>query len=136
MKFLESKTGAAFAVLLLIMVLCKQAKADEHYGNFVTTQPALEFVFDAALTADMLTTAQIHNHPPLIETNPILGQHPSTGKIALYGLGVATLHAAITYEMISQDVPKPIITAWELLSIGVEVGYTAHNYSLGVRMKF
>lgn len=142
MKFIESKSFAIFAFLLLAVLLCKQSKADEHYGNFITTQPPLEFVFDAALTADMLTTADIKNTRykntglPYVETNPILGQHPGTGKIAAYGAGVALIHAAITYEMVSQDVPKPIIYAWELLSIGVELGYTAHNLSVGCKVRF
>lgn len=136
MKFTESKGFAIFAFLLLAAVLCHRAKADENYGNFVTTQPKLEFVFDAALAADMITTAQIKNHPPLYETNPILGRHPSDAKIAGYGLAVAGLHAAITYEMVSQGVPRVIINTWELLGIGIETGYVAHNYKLGLRIKF
>lgn len=133
---MKLKEFAMFGLLVIALAACKSAQADEHYGNFVSTQPALEFVFDAALTADMLTTAQIKNHPPLVETNPILGEHPSTGKIAAYGLGVATLHAAITYEMVSQGVPRAIINTWEVLSIGIETGYVIHNYKLGVRIKF
>jgi hypothetical protein len=136
MRVFETKSFALFAVLLLLLSIAARSKADENYGNFITTQPKLEFVFDAALAADMLTTADIKNHPPLIETNPLLGQHPSDGKIAAYGLGVAALHAAITYEMVSQGVPKPIVTAWELIGIVVEAGYTAHNYRLGMRIKF
>lgn len=128
-----------FAIALTLvgtLAFVNSAKADEHYGNFVSTQPALEFVFDAALTADMLTTAQIKNQHYYVETNPILGQHPSDGKIAAYGAGCALLHAAITYELVSQDVPKPIIYAWELLSIGVETGYVVHNYKLGLKVRF
>jgi hypothetical protein len=124
------------AALLLLGFLCANAKADDsHYGNFFTTQPKLEFVFDGALMADMMTTADIKN-TNLVETNPILGAHPSDAKIAAYGLAAAGLHAAITYEMVSNDVPRGIITAWELVSIGVETGYVAHNYRLGLRIKF
>jgi hypothetical protein len=125
---------AALVGILLMVTQC--ARADEHYGNFVTTQPVEEFVFDAALAADMLTTADIKNHPNLIETNPILGQHPSDAKIAMYGASAALLHAAVTYELVSQDVPKPVIRVWEYLSIGVEVGYVTHNYKIGLKMRF
>jgi hypothetical protein len=146
----------AFIVLALFM--CANAHADDsHYGNFITTQPKLEFVFDAALMADIMTTADIKNHPQqcspamaningtgqqsvcsggLVETNPILGAHPSDAKIAAYGLTMAGLHAAITYEMVSNDVPRAIINAWELVSIGVEAGYVARNYRLGLRVRF
>lgn len=142
MKFIESKYFAIFAFLVLAVVLCKQAKADEHYGNFIGTQPPLEFVFDAALTADMLTTADIKNTRykntglPYVETNPILGQRPSASKIAAYGAGMALLHAAITYEMVSQGVPRAIINVWEIIGIGVEAGYVAHNYKVGCKIKF
>jgi hypothetical protein len=125
---------AALVGILVMVAQC--ARADEHYGNFVKSQPVEEFVFDASLAADMLTTADIKNHPNLIETNPILGQHPSDAKIAVYAASAALLHAAVTYELVSQDVPKPVIRAWEYLSIGVEAGFVAHNYSIGLRMKF
>jgi hypothetical protein len=125
------------AFTALALFLCSQSKADDsHYGNFFTTQSKLECVFDVALMADMMTTADIKNHPGLYETNPILGLHPSDAKIAAYGLTMAGLHAAITYEMVSNDVPRGIITAWELVSIGVEAGYVVHNYRLGLRIKF
>jgi hypothetical protein len=126
---------AAIAFVVLVIILCGTARADENYGNFFSTQPKLEWVFDAALAADMLTTNDIKGSG-LVETNPILGQHPSTGKIVAYGGAVAALHAAVTYEMVSQGVPHAIITGWEAVSIGVETGYVVHNYSLGLRFKF
>jgi hypothetical protein len=135
-RFTETKGFALLAFLLLAVLLCHRAKADDSYGNFFTSQPKLEFVFDAALAADMLTTADIKNHPGLVETNPILGQHPSDAKIAGYGLAAAGLHAAVTYELVSQGVPRAIINTWELLGIGIETGYVAHNYKLGLRIKF
>ena len=126
------------AMILLLVFLCSQAKADEHYGNFFDTQPKLEYAFDAALLADMLTTNDIRYRPAtqFVEYNPLLGSRPSAGTIAAYGLAVAGLHAAITYEMVSNDVPSAVITGWEAISIGVETGYVAHNLSVGLRFKF
>ena len=108
---------------------------EEHYGNFITSQPELEFVFDTLLTLDMLQTANI-KHTQYVETNPLLGERPSDAKIAAYGASVALLHAAITYEMVSQNVPKPIITAWEFIGTGIEAGYVGHNYKFGVKVRF
>jgi hypothetical protein len=134
--FLDNIVSPLVGILLLYAILVSTAKADENYGNFFSTQPKLEWVFDAALAADMMTTADIKNHPNLIETNPVLGEHPTDAAIIGYGLAAAGLHAAVTYEMVSQGVPKGIITAWEAVSIGVETGFAAHNYSLGLRFKF
>jgi hypothetical protein len=128
-NFWNNVATLALAVLLII-VLCSRAKATE--------TPASEFVFDAALAADMLTTADIKNHPAsqIIETNPLLGQRPSDGKIAAYGAVIAALHYGITRELVSEDVPMPVIQTWEWIGIFVEAGYTAHNYKLGLRIKF
>lgn len=128
--------GIRLFTLAAVLVASQAHCAETGDAPFFPSMPKLEYAFDAALAADMLTTADIHNHPPLVETNPLLGTHPSAAKIAAYGAGAAIFHALITYELVSQDVPKPIVTAWEVLSIGVELGYTGHNLKLGCRFKF
>lgn len=100
------------------------------------SMPKSEYVFFAAEAADMLTTLDIKNHPELRETNPILGDHPSDGKVISMCVGAALIHSAITYEFVDNNVPKPIIRAWEYISIGVETGFAVHNYSLGLRFRF
>ncbi len=138
---LIENTMALLSVIGLLVFLCSKAKAadeTEHYGNFFTSQPKLEYVFDAALLADMLTTNDIHYFPAnkMVEYNPLLGSRPGPGAVAAYGLTAAALHAAITYELVSQNAPSQLITVWEALSIGVEAGFVAHNYSVGLRVKF
>lgn len=98
--------------------------------------PKEEYVFFLAEAADMMTTLDIKNHPELQEENPILGKHPSDSKIIALCVGAALLHSAITYEMVDQGVPRPIVKVWEYVSIGVETGFAVHNYTLGLRFKF
>lgn len=97
--------------------------------------PVTEYVFDAALAADMITTADIHNHYGMYETNPVMGRHPSDAKIAVYGAASAVVHAGVTLLMQHENVNPKIIQVWEFFSIGFEIGYVAHNYHLGLRMK-
>jgi hypothetical protein len=113
---------AALKWAAIFLALCGSAVAAD--------LPPAEYVFDAALAADMLTTADIHNHARLYETNPILGRHPSEARIAIYGATSALAHAGVTLLL-----PRRFVEAWEALSIGVEVGYVAHNYHLGLRLK-
>jgi hypothetical protein len=137
-RYLNNIIGI-IALLALLFLLCHQAKAeesDEHYGNFFTTQPVLEYVFVAANLADMSTTIDIKNHPGLQETNAILGAHPGSGKIYEYFAATTAIHAAITYELVSQNVPKPLVNAWECVSIAYEAGTVGHNLSFGLRFKF
>jgi hypothetical protein len=95
----------------------------------------LEWAFDASLAADMLTTADIRNHPDQHEMNPVLGRYPSDARIAVYGATAAGLHYLVTRALEGANAPPGLVTAWELLSIGVEVGWVAHNYSLGLRVR-
>jgi hypothetical protein len=116
------------ALVLLALLIAGAAHADDF--------PATELLFDVALAADMATTADIKNHPGIHETNPILGAHPSDGKIAAYGACAGLIHAAITYEMVEHHAPGFIVQAWEFLGTAVEVGYAEHNRRLGLKLRF
>ena len=98
-----------------------------------------EYVFDLALAADMFTTLDIKNQRNadgtwrLEEKNGLLGTHPSDARVISYIALAATLHAAITYEMVSNNVPMSFVHAWEYVSIGVATGFAVHNYTIGLR---
>lgn len=111
-------------------------ECDQWCKPFLSSLPTEEYVFFGASTLDMLTTLDIKNHPKIHETNFLLGEHPSDGKILGYFVGMDLLHAAITYELVDQNVPKPIVKAWEYVTIGVETGYAVHNLHLGLRFSF
>lgn len=110
-----------------------------HYGSFFGTLPKSEYVFDLALAADMFTTLDIKNQKNvdgtwrLEEKNGLLGTHPSDARVISYIAGAALLHAAVTYEMVSNNVPMSFIHAWEYVSIGIETGFAVHNYTIGLR---
>jgi hypothetical protein len=122
----------------LLTVACYSAQAEEHYGNFFATQPQLEYVYDAVTVGDMLTTLDIRQHPAsqVVETNPVLGSRPSNVRVVCYFATSLALHAAITYELVSNDVPEPVINAWEYISIGFESAYVGHNLSIGLHFHF
>jgi hypothetical protein len=130
--------GIALWALILWAALstCSHAGTveDENGNKVYTSMPKLEYVFDAALAADMLTTLDIKNHPGKIEeTNAILGKHPSDAKVITYGLACGAVHALITREMVNGHVPSVIVNVWEALSIGVEARAAGNNYRLGLR---
>ena len=129
------KTALPITLSALLIGSSAYGADTEHYGPFFKTLPKSEWAFTAAIAADMLTTYDIRHHKALDETNAILGPHPSGTTIAAYGLSCAVLHSLITYELVSQNVPAPIVNAWEYITIGVEVGYVVHNYSLGLRIR-
>lgn len=132
-------------IVLILAFIAGRADAQEADGgvkqrdelpNFWRAMPKAEWLFDAALAADMLTTYDIRRHPELEEKNVLLGAHPNGAQIAGYGLLMAGLHAAITYELVREDVPTPVVAVWELVTIGIETAYTVNNYRLGLRCRF
>jgi len=132
-RFFEN--GVALAMFaLLATFLCSHAKADDTNPNAPT--PVTEWVYQGAAFADMLTTLDISRHPNLVEENPLMGQHPSDGKVLGYFAATGVLHYLVTRELVRENVPAPIVQTWEALGIGLEVGLVAHNYSIGLRARF
>ena len=112
----------------------KCAMADEPLSSEKPIPP-LEWAYQGAAIADMMTTLDIKNHPNLQEENVILGPHPSDGKVLAYFAATGGLHYLITRELVNGNAPKPLVSAWELISTSFEISYAAHNYSLGLRFK-
>ena len=132
-RFFEN--GVALAMFaLLAAFLCSHAKADDTNPSALT--PVTEWVYQGAAFADMLTTLDISRHPNLVEENPLMGQHPSDGKVLGYFAATGVLHYLVTRELVRENVPAPIVQTWEALGIGLEVGMVAHNYQIGLRARF
>jgi hypothetical protein len=132
-RFFEN--GVALAMFaLLAAFLCSHAKADDTNPNAPT--PVTEWVYQGAAFADMLTTLDISRHPNLVEENPLMGQHPSDGKVLGYFAATGVLHYLVTRELVRENVPAPIVQTWEALGIGLEVGMVAHNYQIGLRARW
>lgn len=138
MKYLNPRLAVLACVLFWSVIAyvasCTSARADETDPHAPT--PATEWVYQSAAFADMLTTLDIAKHPELHETNAILGEHPSDGKVIGYFAATGLLHWALTRELVREHVPSPIVQTWEGASIALEVGMVAHNYSIGLRARF
>jgi len=95
-----------------------------------------EFGYFAASTADMLTTLDIKHKPLGYEHNFIMGAHPNDAQVLGYYLVTDAFHLFVTRELVSGGAPKQVIAAWEVLTIGTEIGYVAHNFSIGLKFSF
>lgn len=96
---------------------------------------ALELTYIAAEAADCSTTLDIKSNPGYYEQNPLLGRHPSDGRIIGTCIAVGGLHAYATHLMVVHDWNPTVVKVWEVLSIGVETGMAVRNYRLGLRFK-
>jgi hypothetical protein len=90
---------------------------------------ALELVFQTALYADYRQTRRIAENPTIwFETNPLLGVCPTVPHVRNYMLIAGAAHWAIS-ELLPQG---PYRTAWQGVSLAVEMGTIQSNVRLGL----
>jgi hypothetical protein len=97
------------------------------------TQYALEGSYQAALLCDWRQTSDFHKtwKPTwgggtsygVAEVNPLLGRHPSQAKI-----NEMCAMSSIGHVLISEVLPSGWRTAWQGVTVGLEVGMVAHNH--------
>ena len=77
-------------------------------------------------------TLDIARNPGLYhEINPVIGRHPSVGRVNLYmGLSAAG-HLAVSWAL-----PKEYRVYWQWMTIGVTGGLVGHNFNIGLRVRF
>lgn len=110
-------------VLLLFSSQC--------FGQWTTEQKYLAGVAYTAMVVDYGQTRSIVGHPTFYEQNPLLGEHPTMGRVNRH----FALSALASY-LIAENLPSEQRT-WFLRGLAlVQVGVVAHNVSLGIRMDF
>lgn len=97
--------------------------------------PGTEWLFQAALGADMLQTLDLQRSKRL-ETNALLGRQPNQAQILSYFVGMGLAHFIATRVLVTQHVTPSIVQAWEAGTISLEMAYVKHNASLGVHFYF
>jgi len=89
-----------------------------------------EIVYMAFHAIDWAQTIQIAANPVKYhEQNPIMGRQPNTAQVNTYFAITAAAHVAISYVL-----PNDWRTAWQYITIGVEVEAIRNNLSLGIKI--
>ena len=65
------------------------------------------------------------------EANPFLGERPHQDKV-----DAVVILTGIAHVYVASILPESYRSAFQYVSIGVEVGAVSHNFSLGVRARF
>lgn len=65
------------------------------------------------------------------ETNPLLGQNPSMGRVNIYFSAAIVGHAAISYAL-----PRGWRDGWQYVWIGIEANQVNRNRSIGIKIDF
>lgn len=116
-------------LLLLSFLLAAPALAADPWSP---ADKATEAAYLLLHAADWGQTLYIAEHPEsYVETNGILGEHPSRKRVNAYFITMALLHVGAVHVLPSRWRP-----VFQYFWIGVEAGVVTNNYRAGVRMDF
>lgn len=120
---MTTKRIIIIAALLLIFVRVAQAE------GWSTVDKSLLGIYTAANVVDILQTRYIHGNDRYEEKNFLLkGAGKNGSTLIMLGVNVGLFFAA-------DAIPKYRTTILTVSSI-IKIGVTAHNYSIGVGVKF
>lgn len=81
--------------------------------------------------ADWHQTHQISDSTSDTDVNPIMGPSPSDGQIDRYFAGTLIIHYVIAHNL-----PRDWRKRFQYVTIAVEAGAVAHNWSVGYTIEF
>jgi hypothetical protein len=94
---------------------------------------AEETTYQVLAAVDAMQTLRTADTPGrLHEDNPLLGPHPSPGKVAVYFAVGAVAHYGITSLLVEHDAPPWLVRAWELSGITMEIACVGNNLGDGI----
>jgi len=119
--------------LLLLAGCASIAQAEGlNIDPWTTGDTVRQGALTALLVADWAQTRYIVKHPETHqEANPLMGEHPSLGKVN--NLSVLSI---VGHYAIARALPREWRHAWQYVFIGVELDATTYNARAGVKMEF
>lgn len=102
------------------------------HDEWTTSDTKRQAVYLTLHTIDWAQTRYIAKNPDKWrELNPLIGEHPSVGRVDGYFATGALLHTGIAYVL-----PEKWRKGFQYVTIGIEAGITARNYHLGIKTSF
>jgi len=116
---------------LLIISLAFIGCAGYHPQPLTKAQIAGEIAFEALHLIDWGQTLDIENHDGMYEWNPLMGRHPSRGRVNLVMGAIAVVHPVITWA-----IPSEYRWWWIGGSSAASAWAVVHNDRLGLNINF
>ena len=100
-------------------------------GNWTAKDYALQSTSSALIVADWLQTREIATDNNYTEINYILGDNPKLSEVNQYFAG-----CLIGQFLISYALSHKYRNYWQGIIITMQAGVVAHNYNMGIKIKF
>jgi hypothetical protein len=112
----------------LALISCSMPVQARDFNQRLSDLPKVEeAVYCGLAVADSATTISLL-HRGYQEGNPLLGKHPTSGKLAALAVGKCIGHAAATSFL--QDRAPRLVKVWEIASITIQGGVVGWNLHL------
>ena len=120
------------SMLLSLLLLPVMLGAEEWFEPLNRNEVIAETAFVGLAVLDWNQTLQIAKHPDRYsETNPVIGNHPSTERVNLLMPAGIVLHALVTYAL-----PRTYRPFWQYVWIGEETACVYQNWKSGLTVRF
>jgi hypothetical protein len=83
------------------------------------------------MRVDWGQTRYISKHQKYHEVNPLLGEHPTIGRVNRY-----MLVSGLTHVVVSDFLSPPWRERFQYVTIGLKASVVTYNYSVGIRVDF
>ncbi len=115
-------------IIFLTLSLPAISYADEWGDSDITKEVTWQILH----IMDWKQTIMISKQPDkYYEMNPILGRHPSKGKVNTYMSVCAIMHLGISHIL-----PQKHREYWQYITIGMSGTTVLHNFSIGLKVSF
>jgi len=121
-----------YIVRLLLIILSSFLVGCATTDKWSTTERTKEAAWLILHAVDWRQTAYAMDRPDKYEElNPILGKHPSEGRLNLF-----ILTTTIGHILITNYIPKEHRSVWQNISIGFKLGAVSNNFYVGAKIKW
>ena len=122
-----------FCILLITLTGCVTP------SRWNTETKVTEAAYQTLNVVDTLQTMRVARHPDQWGESTstwVIGEHPSQSKVVAWGLIKAAGHSFVTNELVTENVPQPIIRAWQWITL-LDITYAVNgNYRIGLGFGF
>ncbi len=119
-------------IIIILFSFLFAFSANAESNKWTTQNTLLEVTGQTLRLIDFSQTLQIARQPERYsEINPIMGKHPSTEKVCVYFVTYMIGSFAISYFL-----PEPYRTAWQSINIVLQFPVIAHNFNVGLGIRF
>lgn len=119
-------------LVCMLLLYPTTAKSQELSWKWTKTDTLFQAVDTALWVLDWGQTRDIAKKPDRHrESNPILGDHPTTGEVDRYFVIGTAVKTGIAIAL-----PNPYRRWWQCMWIGISISNVHRNYSIGLRLRF